>query len=144
MAMIFRTADLDGFEIVITRDAGDVGPEFGLDVLAQAFLSLPGAEDHMDPIARISVRHGSSLPGLQFKFGRYPALKRTGLIWLVPAGLGRGKSLLLRTTNRSGRERGCVSPERFSGYICEVVESVMPITAILVSFECSLNFLACS
>jgi hypothetical protein len=39
MAMIFRAADFQGFEFVISGDA-DVGPEFGLDVRAQALLSL--------------------------------------------------------------------------------------------------------
>jgi hypothetical protein len=40
MAMIFRAADFQGFEFVIAGDAGNVGPEFRLDVLAQALLSL--------------------------------------------------------------------------------------------------------
>jgi hypothetical protein len=66
MAMIFRAADLQGFEFMIAGDAGNVGPEFPLDVRAQAFLSLFRAEDHVDPIARISVRHGSSLRDFVF------------------------------------------------------------------------------
>ena len=66
MAMIFRAADLYSFEFVIAGDAGDVGPQFGLDVLAQALPSLLGAENQVDPIARLSVRHGSSLRDFLF------------------------------------------------------------------------------
>lgn len=51
MAVILGAADFDGLEFVVTGDAGDVGPEFGLDRLVQAPLPLFGAEDDVDPQA---------------------------------------------------------------------------------------------
>ena len=76
MAMIFRATDLDCLESVIACDARDVGPEFGLEVLAQALLSFFGAEDYVDAVARIGVRHGPSLRDLISNLAAYPALKR--------------------------------------------------------------------
>ena len=51
MAMIFRATDLDCLESVIACDARDVGPEFGLEVLRQAFLAFFGAENNVNTVA---------------------------------------------------------------------------------------------
>ncbi len=88
--MIFSTTDLDSLEFVMAGDAGDVGPKFRLEFLAQAFLPLFGAEDHLDTHARISVRHGPSLRDLLSNLDAYPALKRWAKLGRPLPGLGIG------------------------------------------------------
>ena len=66
MALILDAANPDGLKFVIAGDAGNVGPKFWLEFLAQAFLPLFRAEGHMDAQARIGVRRGPSLRDLIF------------------------------------------------------------------------------
>ena len=49
--MIFGTADFHCLKFVIASDAGNVGPEFGLNVFAQAFFAIFSAEDYVDSVA---------------------------------------------------------------------------------------------
>jgi hypothetical protein len=82
--MVVSAADLDCLEAVIAGDASDIGPEFGLEFLAQAFLPFFGAEDHVNTQARIRMRHGSSLRDLISNLAAYPALKRWAMLVRPP------------------------------------------------------------
>jgi len=62
--MIFSATNPDCLESVMAGDAGDVGPEFWLEFLANAFLAFFGAKDHVNTHARVGMRHGPSLRDL--------------------------------------------------------------------------------
>ena len=75
--MVFSATDLNGFESVMACDADDLGPEFGLEFVAQAFLPFFGAENHVDTHARMYATWVVP-PGLNLKFDRLPSAEALG------------------------------------------------------------------
>ena len=55
--MILYTTDYHGFESLIMCDSGHIRPEFRLKIFGDALLSILRAENDVEPVARISVRH---------------------------------------------------------------------------------------
>ena len=56
--MVGGAADGVGEDSVIRADAGDVGPEVGLKILGDGFAAVFGAEDDVERVLRVGVRHG--------------------------------------------------------------------------------------
>lgn len=64
----------DRLESMILRDAGHIGPESFLDILKDALLAILRAEDQINAIAAIGVRHRSSLRDYYTSVNAYPGL----------------------------------------------------------------------
>ena len=78
MNVIGRPADLNNFESMISCDALHVPPEFWLEIIGKILLPVFCREDYVHAIARVCVRHGSSLRDSISKSIAYPGLEALG------------------------------------------------------------------
>jgi hypothetical protein len=57
MDVVGGAADGEGEDSVIRADAGEVGPEVGLKILGDGFAAVFGAEDDVETVLCVGVRH---------------------------------------------------------------------------------------
>ena len=59
MDVVGGAADGVGEDSVVFADAGDVGPEVGLEILRDGFAAVFGGEDDVEGVLGVGVRHGA-------------------------------------------------------------------------------------
>jgi hypothetical protein len=73
MNVIFGSTDRLDFDPVVLANAGDIRPEFWLKFFWQQLAAVLRAENQMDRVLRVGMRHVSRLQRLCVYISRFPS-----------------------------------------------------------------------